>query len=94
MIAIIDLYSIKPLDRETILSLVRRTKGRLITVEDHYRQGGIGEAVTYSMRSESIKITCLAVNQIPRSGTTTELLAWAEIDAKAIVKAVKNIIIS
>lgn len=89
-ICIIDLYSIKPLDEETIKKHVLRCK-RVITVEDHYLAGGLGEAVTYALRNESISITCLAVHELPRSGKPDELLSWAGIDAAHIADAVRKI---
>jgi transketolase len=89
-IAVIDVYSIKPLDHETIVRMAKKSGNRIITVEDHYLQGGIGEAVTYALRNEKIEITCLAVDKLPRSGKPDELMAWEGIDAQAIVKAVKK----
>jgi transketolase len=89
-IAIIDLYSIKPLDVETLIKIGKAANNRIITVEDHYLQGGIGEAVTYALRNTGINITCLAVTELSRSGKPEELLAAAGIDAQAIVNAVKK----
>ena len=89
-IAVIDAYSIKPLDAHTIISVVQTGKNRVITVEDHYLQGGLGEAVTYALRDYATTITCLAVRELPRSGTPEELLAWAKIDASAIVDAIHS----
>jgi len=89
-IAVIDAYSIKPLDVHTIISVVQACKNRIITVEDHYLEGGLGEAVTYAVRDYATTITCLAVRELPRSGTPEKLLAWAKIDAAAIVNAVHN----
>ncbi|MCX5922414.1 MAG: transketolase [Candidatus Dependentiae bacterium] len=85
-VAVIDLYSIKPLDHETIIKVAQASGKKLITVEDHYLQGGLGEAVTYALRNADITIECLAVTQLPRSGKPQELLAWAGIDAAGIVK--------
>jgi transketolase len=90
-IAIIDLYSVKPLDTETLITLGKTSNNQIITVEDHYLQGGIGEAVSYALRNSGITITCLAVTKLPQSGKPEELLASAGIDAQAIVNAVKKI---
>lgn len=92
-IRVIDLYSIKPIDVATLEKAARET-GAIITVEDHYAEGGIGEAVVSALdvgtgRDRSVHI--LAVRKMPRSGKLEELLAYEEIDAKAIIKTVKNL---
>ena len=89
-ISVIDLYSIKPLDADTVLSVDRASGNNIITVEDHYLAGGLGEAVAYEVRNTDIKIACLAVRKMPRSGTPEKLMAYEEIDAPSIVKAVKS----
>ncbi|XP_064415408.1 transketolase-like protein 2 isoform X2 [Latimeria chalumnae] len=90
-IRVIDPFTIKPLDRATILASARATGGHVITVEDHYREGGIGEAVSAAL-AEKPKITVhrLAVSGIPRSGKPTELLDLFGISAKCIIAAVKS----
>lgn len=88
-IAVIDLYSIKPLDHDTLLRVGKQANNRMITVEDHYREGGLGEAVLYALRNKGIEIQCLAVTQLPRSGKPDELLAMMGIDAAGIIRAVK-----
>jgi transketolase len=90
-VAVIDLYSIKPLDKKTVLATARVSCNKIITVEDHYLQGGIGEQVCYALRNDNVKISCLAVTELPRSGKPEELRAWASIDADAIVKVVSNL---
>jgi transketolase len=88
-IAVIDLYSIKPLDTATLAKIGKAAGNKIITVEDHYLEGGLGQAVAYALRNSGIKIECLAVTELPRSGKPEELLAAAGIDAAAIMKAVK-----
>jgi transketolase len=88
--AIIDLYCVKPIDAATIIAVAKKAGGRVITVEDHYLEGGLGQAVMYELRSTDIQINCLAVTKVPHSGTPQELLAWACLDAQAIVNAVKS----
>jgi len=91
-IRVIDLYSIKPIDTATLQKAAKETKG-IITVEDHFAEGGMGEAVVSALASgESLKykIESLAVRKMPRSGKAEELLAYEEIDRKAIVRAVKQ----
>lgn len=91
-VSVIDLYSIKPLDAKTVLAVAQASGRIAITAEDHYLQGGIGEAVTFALRDTDILIESLAVPQLPRSGKPEELLAWAGIDAAAMVKKVKELI--
>ncbi len=91
-VSVIDLYSIKPIDAKTIEQVATRSGDRIITVEDHYIQGGVGEAVTYALRNTALEIHCLAVTQLPMSGKPEELRAWAGIDAAAIIKKVKELI--
>jgi len=91
-VTVIDLYSIKPLDAVTLIKTANAAGDKVITVEDHYLQGGLGEAVVYALRNTAIIVECLAVTQLPRSGKPEELLAWAGIDAAAIVKKVKEMV--
>lgn len=90
-IAVIDVYSIKPLDVSTLISVAHTSGNKIITVEDHYPQGGIGEAVTHALCNENIMIHSLAVTHLPRSGKPEELLAFENIDAAAIVKVVQGL---
>ncbi|KAK6466657.1 transketolase-like protein 2 [Huso huso] len=90
-IRVIDPFTIKPLDAETIISSARATGGRIITVEDHYREGGLGEAVCGAVAEEpTILVQRLAVSHVPQSGKPTELLHMFGISAKSIVSAVKS----
>lgn len=92
-IAVIDLYSVKPLDSETLIRLARKAKNRVITVEDHFIQGGLGEAVCYALRNEGMRIEVLAVKELSRSGKPEELLAYHRIDATAIVEMVYALLV-
>ncbi len=84
-IAVIDAYSIKPLDEKTIREYAQKTK-HVIVVEDHYPYGGLGEAVRTSLNGvEGVKFDHLAVSKIPRSGEPQELLHYEEIDSEAIM---------
>ncbi|XP_061592025.1 transketolase-like protein 2 [Cololabis saira] len=88
-IRVIDPFTIKPLDAATILSSARATRGQIITVEDHYKEGGLGEAVLSAVGGEpGIVVTRLAVTSVPRSGKPQELLDFYGISAKHIAKAV------
>jgi transketolase len=91
-VRIIDLYSIVPIDRTTLLDSARATQGRLLTVEDHYAHGGLGDAVLSAVGSEGIKVHKLAVRTIPHSGKPDELIDHFGIGARSIVEAAKQII--
>jgi len=88
---VIDLYSVKPFDIATLLEIAPMSSNNIVTVEDHYEQGGIGEAITGEVVNHNMKVYRLAVPTISRSGQPEELMAIAQIDAKAIVKTVKLI---
>lgn len=91
-ISIIDLYSIKPLDAGLLTKVAKASGNNIITVEDHYSEGGLGEAVTAALCNEEIHIERLAVNKLPRSGKPEELLAYVGIDREAIVKKVLELV--
>jgi len=88
-ITVIDAYSIKPLAKDVILAAAKKTGNTVITVEDHYAEGGLGDAVAGELSTDGIKVHKLAVTALPRSGKPEELLAYFGIDAAAIVKKVK-----
>ena len=90
-ITVIDAYSIKPLGRDVILAAARKTGQRVITVEDHFPEGGLGEAVAGELSAEGVRVYKLAVCGLPRSGKPEELLARFGIDAAAIVAKVKSL---
>ncbi len=89
-ISVIDAYSIKPLDSKTIIAVAKASGNRIITVEDHYIQGGLGQSVAVEIVDTGIQLTMLAVRELPRSGTPERLRAWAGIDAGAIIKEVRT----
>ncbi|MFH1188441.1 MAG: transketolase [bacterium] len=88
-VRIIDLYSIKPIDIETLKIAADETK-TIITVEDHYAEGGIGEAVMRALSQSTVPIKSLAVKKLPHSGKPQELLEYEEIDRHAIIASVKT----
>jgi transketolase len=88
-ITVMDAYSIKPLGRDVILAAAKKTNHTVITVEDHYTEGGLGDAVAGELSMHGVKVHKLAVTALPRSGKPEELLAHFGIDAAAIVKKVK-----
>ncbi len=91
---VIDLYSIKPLDRSTLLAAAEATHGRLVTVEDHWPEGGLGEAVlsAFADVEDRPQISVLAVRIMPSSGKPEELLAAAGIDAESIAAAARRLV--
>ncbi len=91
-VRVIDLYSIVPIDRATLLESARATHGRVLTVEDHYEHGGLGDAVLGAVGHEGIRVHKLAVREIPHSGKPDELLNRYGISAPVIVETAKRII--
>jgi transketolase len=87
----IDLYSVKPLDAETLIRCAHETNGVIITVEDHYPEGGLGEAVAAAVNGHGVRVYSLAVRTLPRSGKPETLLQAYGVDACAIVEAVRSI---
>jgi transketolase len=93
-VRLIDLYSVKPIDSETLMEAVTATQGRLVVAEDHWPEGGIGEAVLSALEAsgaQNIKLKHLAVRIMPGSGTPAELLHAAGIDADCIANAVREV---
>ncbi|MBW4685903.1 MAG: transketolase [Komarekiella atlantica HA4396-MV6] len=98
-VRVIDAYSVKPIDMQTLHQAARDTNGNLVVVEDHWSEGGLGAAVldafagtsnTPTYNGPQLRIIKLAVHDMPGSGTPEELLHAAKIDADAIVEAVKS----
>jgi transketolase len=91
---VIDLFSIKPVDEETLRAAAEATGGRLITVEDHWPEGGLGDAVIAALADteEPPRVMKLAVSGMPRSGKPEELLAAAGIDAEHIAAAARSLV--
>ena len=90
---VIDLYSIKPLDKGTLQAASEAT-GRFVTVEDHYAEGGVGDAVLAALAEldEHPRVTKLAVREMPRSGKPEELLHAYGIDAGGIASAARQLV--
>jgi transketolase len=90
-IRVIDLYSVQPVDKAALVAAAKATGGHLITVEDHYAAGGIGDAVAEAVAGAGFTVERLAVREIARSGKPEELVERYGISASHIVAAVKAI---
>lgn len=91
-VRVIDLYSIAPIDRTTLVASGRATQRRILTVEDHYAHGGLGDAVLSAVSTEGIAVHKLAVREVPHSGKPEELVDHYGIGVRSIVEAAKQII--
>ena len=89
-VRVIDAYSVQPVDRRTLVDAAHRTGGRLISVEDHYAAGGLGDAVSEAVAADGIVVERLAVRGVPRSGRPDELLERFGISASCIAAAVRR----
>jgi transketolase len=91
-IRIVDLYCVSPVDRDGLVRAGRATGGHLVTVEDHYAAGGIGDAVAEAVAGAGLTVHRLAVLEIPRSGRPEELLDRYGISASHIIEMVQDIV--
>lgn len=92
-IRVIDPFTIKPIDAQTIIKNAKEVGGRIVTVEDHYSEGGLGETVQSAVALErNVIVKKLAVPEVPRSGPPTVLLENYGISARNIVAAVQEIV--
>ncbi len=94
-IRVIDAYSVKPIDDETLFAAAQEAGGKIITVEDHWPEGGLGEAVLEAFAQKDgplPQVVKLAVQSMPGSGTAAELLEEAGISAHHIVQSVKSLV--
>jgi transketolase len=91
-IRVIDLFSIQPIDRETLLASARAAGNQVITVEDHYAHGGLGDSVQSVLAPEGISVYKIAVTEIPRSGAPPELIEKFGISFKAVIAKVGEVV--
>ncbi|MEP6918073.1 MAG: transketolase C-terminal domain-containing protein, partial [Acidobacteriota bacterium] len=89
-IRVIDAYCLQPIDAATMIAAATATGGVVITVEDHYPAGGLGDAVSEAVASAGFAVRRLAVREIARSGQPDELIDRYGISARHIVDAVKQ----
>jgi transketolase len=90
LIRVVDAYSVQPIDAATLKAGADATGGVVITVEDHYAAGGLGDAVSEALASADVVVRRLAVREIPRSGEPDELIDKFGISARHVVDAVKR----
>ena len=93
-IRVIDLYCVKPIEGKAIAESIRATGGKLVTVEDHWPEGGLGEAVVSALAEIGVspsRYRRLAVNGMPHSGKPDELLNAFGISGRNIANAVREI---
>src|SRR5437867_10569429 len=98
-VRVIDAYFVKPIDAAALVDAVRATGGRLCVVEDHWVEGGLGEAVLAALAESGVtreieRFVHLAVRDMPGSGKPAELLDAAGISARHIVNAIRELAVS
>jgi transketolase len=91
---VVDLYSVKPIDTQTLLDAAAATGDRMVVVEDHYPAGGLGSAVLEALNDvgHPVRVSHLAVRCLPGSGTPAELTHAAGISADHVVEAARKIL--
>ena len=90
LVRVVDLYSVKPIDVETLTRAASETQA-LLTVEDHYPEGGLGEAVRSAFDGVSVTVHSLAVSRLARTGKPEELLDYVSISRQALAAKVREI---
>ena len=91
-IRVIDLFSVQPVDRAVLVGAAGACGGRVVTVEDHYAHGGIGDTVLGALSGTGSVVRKLAVREVPRSGEPEELLDHYGISARSIIAAVREMV--
>ncbi len=91
---VLDLYSVKPIDTQTLVTAANATRSRVVVVEDHYPAGGIGSAVLEALSDADhpARIAHLAVQGLPGSGTPAELMEAAGISAARVAQAARELL--
>jgi transketolase len=89
---VVDIFSLKPVDAETLRECGRETNNLILTVEDHSLWGGIGDAVAGAVAADGIRVHKLGISEVPRSGEPAELLAAYGIDRGAIAEKVRTLV--
>ncbi|XP_055316152.1 transketolase-like protein 2 [Sitodiplosis mosellana] len=90
---VLDPFTIKPLDEAAVIANAKAVGGRVVVVEDHYKEGGLGEAVLHAVAEQPrIVVKHLAVQKVPRSGPPTVLIDQFGLSARHIVKAAGDVL--
>jgi transketolase len=92
LIRVVDLFCIKPVDRALLLESAKRTHNTILTIEDHYVEGGIGDAVAGAVSPEGVRVHKIGVTKIPRSGKPEELLEMFGLSAGKIAERVRALV--
>ncbi len=90
-VAVVDLYCVKPFNSKKFLQLVKKSGSKVIVVEDHYSEGGIGEMISREFVGEGVVFEHLCINEIPHSGSKDKLMEFYGINDRAIVRTVRKI---
>lgn len=90
-VRVLDAYSVKPIDTQGILQAAAQTRNTLLVVEDHYYDGGLGDAVLNAVAAHGVRVYKMAVTEVPRSGKPEELLDVYGLSARRIVEQVQNL---
>jgi transketolase len=91
-VRVIDLFSVQPIDLDTLITAAHGAGGIVVTVEDHYAHGGLGDAVMAALAGERVMVKKLAVREVPHSGQSAELLERYGISARHIVGTLEEIL--
>ncbi|HIH26265.1 transketolase [Candidatus Woesearchaeota archaeon] len=89
---IVDCYCIKPFNTKRFIELVKKSGNKVVIVEDHYKEGGIGEMIMAASAGNNIEFEHLCVREMPHSGTKEKLMEIEGINDKSIIRAVKRIL--
>ena len=90
-VRVIDLYSVKPVDADALVAAARTTGNRMLVVEDHYAEGGLGDAVRGAVGEAGVSVRHLAVRELPHSGPPRQLLERYGVGRGAIVSAAREL---
>ncbi|MBI5391913.1 transketolase, partial [Candidatus Woesearchaeota archaeon] len=91
-VTLVDCYCLKPFNSKRFTDLVKKTGNKVIIVEDHYAEGGLGEMILSEVKNLDTSVEHLAIRELPHSGTKEKLMEEYSIDSKAIGRAVKKIL--
>ena len=91
MIRVIDIFSVKPIDKALLIESAKRTNNTIVTVEDHHIEGGIGDAVAAAVSPEGVRVHKVGVHEMPRSGKPEELMQHFGLSAARIAEKVRSL---